>query len=352
MSLPLLVHLGLAALLPAQTARAEATYRLPFEDGTTRPLTQGNRSGGSHTGYGDYAFDFGMPEGTKICAARGGKVVAAADDEPANGSQGKYGGMGNHVKIDHGDGTVGVYMHLKPKGLLVAAGDTVMQGDAIGLSGMTGNATGPHLHFQVDKGGKSIPIRFDEVESDGGVPQSGKSYTSRNTPGIPPETKDKLSALGRAARAAEQEGAYGLAYLALKRFSEEKLKVDYPPQAEARKKMDAIVGRAEEIARSGDPSALYRAKPAFEGVPTKAIAGAIEAVREDPAAKPAREAAVPWERFYRGLKDELEGRLVAARGRYKDALSGKPDADLEKRASARLAVVEQAIAELLKKGKR
>lgn len=352
MSAPLLVHLGLAALLGAQAARPETACRLPFEDGKTFSLTQGNRSGGSHGGYGEFAFDFGMPEGTKVCAARGGKIAAAADDETANGAQGKYGGMGNHVKIDHGDGTTGVYMHLKPKSLLVATGDTVMQGDAIALSGVTGNATGPHLHFQVDKGGKSIPVRFDEVESDGGVPQAGKSYTSRNTPGIPPETKDKLSALGRAARAAEQEGAYGLAYIALKRFSEERLKVDYPPQAEARKKMEAIVVRAADVARSGDPSSLYRAKAAFEGVPGKAIAGAIEAAREDPAAKPAREAAVPWERFYRGLKDELEGRLVAARGRYKDALSGKPDAELEKRASVRLAAIEQAIAELIKKSSR
>lgn len=327
-----------ALLLLAQS------YRLPFEEGKHFPLTQGNNGSLSHTGYCHYAFDFGMPEGTQVCAARGGKVVEAKEDLVKGGS-----GGGNQVKIDHGDGTVGVYFHLKHLGALVEVGDVVLQGDAIGLSGMTGFATGPHLHFQVDKGGKSIPCSFEDVEGDQGVPQSGKSYTSKNTPGIPAETKDRLSSLARAAKLAEQEGAWGLAYLASKKFADEKLKVAYPPQDEARRKAEEILRKAEEVAKSTDPAVLLQARLAFEGVPTKAVVRSADAAKDAPGYAEAKARAWTWERYFKGLKDEIEGKPLTARAHYKNILSNKPDDDLRKRAEARLAAVEARLAEMLKK---
>ena len=322
-------------LLSAAAQEKAGGYRLPFEEGKTYTLTQGNNGALSHSGYNQYAFDFGLPEGSKVCAARGGKVIEAKEDIVQGGT-----GGGNQIKIDHGDGTTGVYFHLKYQGALVEVGDTVLQGDVIGLSGKTGFATGPHLHFQVDKGGKSIPSSFDDVDGDAGVPQSGKSYTSKNTPGIPAETKDKLATLARAAKLAEQEGAWGLAYIASKKFADEKLKVVYPPQEEARKKVAEILRKAEEAGKSREPAALLRSKAAFEGVPTKAIEQGVDAVREDPAYAEARARSGAWERTLKGLKDEIEGRLPAARGHYKAVLAMKPDDELRRRAEARLADVE------------
>jgi hypothetical protein len=324
-----------AALILALQA---SSYRLPFEDGRTYPLTQGNGGSLSHTGYCQYAFDFGMPEGTKICAARGGKVVEAKEDLVKGGS-----GGGNQIKIDHGDGTVGCYFHLKHEGALVEVGDVVLQGDVIGLSGMTGFATGPHLHFQVDRGGKSTAVAFEDAEGDAGVPQSGKSYTSKNTPGIPAETKDKLSALARAAKLAEQEGAWGLAYLASRRFADEKLKVAYPPQEDARRKLEEILRKAEEAAASPDPTLLLQARHAYEGVPTKAVAQAADAAKERPGYAEAKARAWYWEKYYKGLKDEIEGKVLNARTHYKNILANKPDEELRKRAEARLAAVDSRL---------
>lgn len=329
------------SLATAQEAK-KASYRLPFEENKAYPLTQGNQGSVSHKGYCEYAFDFGMPEGTRITAARGGKVVEATEEIIKGGT-----GSGNHVKIDHGDGTFGQYFHLKYQGAVVAVGDLVLQGDLIGLSGATGNVTGPHLHFQVDQGGKSIPVTFEDVEGDGGLPKEGKSYTSRNTPGIPAETKDRLSALLRATKLAEQEGAWGLVYLLSKKIADEKLAVKYPPQEDARRKAEEAPKRAEELAATKDVAALLRARAAFEGGPARPIAEAIEALRTDPAYADAKSKVTYWEHFYKGLKEEIEGRLPNARTRYKNILANTPDDELRKKAAARLAAVEARLRELL-----
>lgn len=345
-----LVHAALAvAVICLQApAPARASYRLPYEDGKSFSVTQGNDGSVSHRGANRYAFDFGMPEGTPVCAARGGKVIAAAEDETASGARGKYGGLGNHVKIDHGDGTIGVYMHLKFQEVKVKVGEMVLQGDVIALSGATGNATGPHLHFQVERDGRSIPVTFEDVETHGGVPQEGRSYTSRNTLGIPAEVKDRLTALQRAVQLAEAEGAWGIVYLASKRISEEKLRVPYPPQEEARRRMEAVAAKAAEAARQGDLFELFRAQAAFEGVPDAPIRRTLVAVESDPAAREARSRARAWEYFYRALRNEVEGKLPSARLLYRRALSEGPDPDLEARARRRLEAVDALLRERLK----
>ena len=86
----------------------------------------------------------GSPVGTPVYAADDGKIVYA----------GWKNGYGNYIEIDHGNGLRSFYGHLNK--VNVSRGDKVYRGDGIGLSGNTGNSTGPHLHFGVHKNGESI----------------------------------------------------------------------------------------------------------------------------------------------------------------------------------------------------
>lgn len=137
-------------------------YSLPYEKGTSHLLVQAYQSGFSHKG--EYALDFKMKRGTKICAARGGIVVEIKEDSKKGGLKWKYLSQGNHVIIKHDDGTYGNYWHLKFNGALVNVGDTIQQGQVIGLSGKTGYTAFPHLHFEVttefSPGQNQIPTQF------------------------------------------------------------------------------------------------------------------------------------------------------------------------------------------------
>jgi murein DD-endopeptidase MepM/ murein hydrolase activator NlpD len=90
-------------------------------------------------------IDFGAAMGAPTLATKSGKVIFAGD---------KQDGYGNRVEIDHGDGYESLYAHLSEA--LVATGDVVKQGDAIGLAGSTGKSTGVHSHFEVRKDGQLI----------------------------------------------------------------------------------------------------------------------------------------------------------------------------------------------------
>lgn len=68
-------------------------------------------------------------------------------------------GYGNRIIIDHGNGFSTLYAHLSR--VYVAAGQTVKRGDAIGQEGSTGRSTGPHLHFEMRKGGVAVnPLQY------------------------------------------------------------------------------------------------------------------------------------------------------------------------------------------------
>ncbi|MBC3796430.1 phage tail tape measure protein [Acetobacterium tundrae] len=89
-------------------------------------------------------IDIGVGEGTPVGAAGAGTVIQA----------GWNGGYGNSITIDHGNGLETLYGHLSE--VLVNVGDLVSQLQTIGLSGNTGNSTGPHLHFSVIKDGEQV----------------------------------------------------------------------------------------------------------------------------------------------------------------------------------------------------
>ena len=86
-----------------------------------------------HTG-----IDIAIPTGTALHASAGGHVVYSTQD----GINGKF------IKINHGNGLTSAYCHASK--LLVKRGAKVAAGQKIALSGMTGRATGPHLHFQIE----------------------------------------------------------------------------------------------------------------------------------------------------------------------------------------------------------
>jgi len=138
-------------------------YSLPYEGGKSYLLVQGYFSRLSHKERA--ALDFKMKRGTKICAAREGVVVRVKKDGDRGGWNKKYRSYGNNIVIQHPDSSRAGYWHLQKESALVNAGDTVKKGQVIGLSGKTGYAFFPHLHFLVwrfDNMGKwqQVPGRF------------------------------------------------------------------------------------------------------------------------------------------------------------------------------------------------
>jgi murein DD-endopeptidase MepM/ murein hydrolase activator NlpD len=90
-----------------------------------------------HTNRAHLGTDYGAPTGTPVQAIGAGRVMFA----------GYKGANGNMVRLRHSNGYESLYLHLSR--VLVHAGDHVDAGDRIGLVGMTGLATGPHLHFSI-----------------------------------------------------------------------------------------------------------------------------------------------------------------------------------------------------------
>lgn len=122
-------------------------YTLPFEKDKKHLLVQGYFSHFSHKERA--ALDFKMKRGTAVCAARDGVVVRVKEDRDKGGWNKKYRPYGNVIVIQHTDGSRAGYWHLQYNGAWVNVGDTVKQGQVIGLSGKTGYTLFPHLHFIV-----------------------------------------------------------------------------------------------------------------------------------------------------------------------------------------------------------
>lgn len=142
-------------------------YTLPYQEGKRYRMVQGYFSRFSHRERA--ALDFKMKRGTKICAAREGVVVRVKEDGDRGGLNRKYRPDGNNIVIQHPDGSRAGYWHLQKDGALVNVGDTVEKGQVIALSGKTGYAAFPHLHFLVwdfDANNKwrQVPTRFETTK--------------------------------------------------------------------------------------------------------------------------------------------------------------------------------------------
>lgn len=96
-----------------------------------------------YNGSGHNAIDIGMPVGTPVLSALSGTVMGTGNTDAVPGCY----SFGKWVVVKHANGLATLYSHLSS--ISVSAGQAVSTGQTLGLSGMTGYATGPHLHFGV-----------------------------------------------------------------------------------------------------------------------------------------------------------------------------------------------------------
>jgi hypothetical protein len=190
MSIGTAVSFSPLGLLIARAAALQPVYHLPFPGGVVWMVIQGILSGRSHMGRAAYAWDFRMPTGSPIIAARAGTVWMIKQDQTDHCFDLSCPDWNNYIVVDHGDGTSAAYLHGMKDGARVRAGQRVEQGQFLGLSDNTGQSGGPHLHFQVQYNNpaqylsQSFLVGFPEVPDSqngvDGVPQVRHEYKSAN----------------------------------------------------------------------------------------------------------------------------------------------------------------------------
>lgn len=112
-----------------------------------------NKNYPSYKGHTGVDVNRGVQEGvSQIVAVANGVVAQSVALKNANGTYRSY---GEYVTIDHQNGLYTAYCHMYPNSRKVSTGQTVQQGQILGLLGTTGNSSGPHLHFEVRSGRNS-----------------------------------------------------------------------------------------------------------------------------------------------------------------------------------------------------
>lgn len=129
-----------AATCKTKAAALGNSYCITQYFGTT-PFSTANPQ--VYNGAGHNAIDIGMPSGTAVLSALSGTVTGTGNTDAVPGCY----SFGKWVLIKHANGISTLYSHLSS--ISVSPGQSVSTGSVIGYSGMTGYATGPHLHFGV-----------------------------------------------------------------------------------------------------------------------------------------------------------------------------------------------------------
>jgi hypothetical protein len=151
---------------PANAAPVTA-YEMPFP--CSQAWTGTTRSGHSPS---YYSVDWNRTDdlGDPVVAAAAGIVTTAVPDGTRS--------YGRYVVIDHGNGESSLYAHLSS--VTVGLGQVVDQGALVGTVGDSGNATGPHLHFEEPVNGADVAPYFH------GLPfKFGTTLESQNCPDVP-----------------------------------------------------------------------------------------------------------------------------------------------------------------------
>ncbi len=163
-------------------------YVLPYDVGLSYPVDQGNcaPAGDGHRGVTRFGYDFLMPIGTPIHAARGG-VVTGVEESHFDGQVAAT-GLDNFIVVQHDDNTTTLYGHLTHDGAVVSSGDRVRQGELLGYSGNSGNTNNkPHLHLSVaacdpaalgTANCPTLPMNFRNTEANPRGLQPGRSYVA------------------------------------------------------------------------------------------------------------------------------------------------------------------------------
>jgi hypothetical protein len=150
--------------------------RTPETNNHNRPAEQGPQSM-------LYAYDFRLQHeetnkrleeyevfGKEVLAPANGKIIqvisGAIDVMPGERDRGV--GVGNAIITDYGNGEFSLICHLKYNSIKVNVGDTVKQGEIIGLCGNTGNTSEPHIHFHLQDGpfmhkANALPTQFRKI---------------------------------------------------------------------------------------------------------------------------------------------------------------------------------------------
>jgi len=157
----------------------KAVYRLPFDTTEPRRFLRGPGSRGRR-GSIPNSYEFAMPKGTPVLAAREGQVMRVVHGYTRGGNSPQYARGANAVYILHADGTFAAYRHLSPDGL-IERGARVEAGAPIGYSGQTGDVPKPLLQFSVStliERTRPNSLRIQLVDDRGKkiTPLVGRSY--------------------------------------------------------------------------------------------------------------------------------------------------------------------------------
>lgn len=163
---------------PSQKPDYDYPYRLPFPLSKRYTVEQGYMGNFSHQGL--YALDFNLAKGDTLMAARAGKVFRVVQHFTKGGTSPSLVAQANYIAVYHEDGTIATYSHILANSSMVKEGQNVTAGQPIARCGFNGYATGPHLHFEVNKvvpmGEQSIPTKFDLPDGTRAQLQEGKTY--------------------------------------------------------------------------------------------------------------------------------------------------------------------------------
>ena len=154
-------------LLPLHCEPGSTCWVVRYVDHDPGPAAKdyacGPMSGDGHKGTDFAVRDLAaVTAGVKVFAAAAGRVAAVRDgmeDRLINADDvGTVGGRecGNGVRIDHGDGWMTLYCHLRRGSTMVLEGDEVLAGQPLGLVGLSGQTSFPHLHFDVRRNDRPV----------------------------------------------------------------------------------------------------------------------------------------------------------------------------------------------------
>jgi len=141
---------------------AQSPYVLPYPVGRSYLVYQTYCGPQNHGRDNQLAYDFEMPLGAPVLAARAGTVVKVFD---AHLDSDKYDSQFNYIFIRHDDGTAAFYAHLRQHSAVVREGDNVQTGQHIADLGHLGNPVADLLHFGVyrtwpNNYGDDLPVNF------------------------------------------------------------------------------------------------------------------------------------------------------------------------------------------------